>query len=280
MPDGTLRQREAQIGIGLRSPHVGDLLATRPALDFIEVHTENYVGFGPAFENLMTVRRDYGVSLHGVGLSLGSAEGIDRAHLGRFRELADRIEPMLVSEHLSWSIVDGAYLNDLLPLPYTEDSLDVVVRNVSIAQDGLARPLLVENPSRYLRFSDSHIPEAEFLSELSRRTGCMILCDVNNIYVNVVNVGEDAIRYLETLPPSAVREIHLAGHARSDIDGRGLLIDDHGAAVCDEVWALFDYAISRFGSVPSLIERDRNLPPLADLVAEADIARRVHAAAA
>ena len=280
MPDGNIRRMEARIGIGLRAPHVDELLATRPALDFIEVHTENYVGFGTAFDSLLEVRRDYEVSLHGVGLSLGSAEGIDRGHLARFRELIERTEPMLVSEHLSWSIVDGIYLNDLLPLPYTEESLDAVARNVTVAQDGLGRALLVENPSRYLRFSDSYIPEAEFLGELARRTGCGILCDVNNIYVNANNVGEDPIRYLDALPPAAVGEIHLAGHARRDIDGRTLLIDDHGAAVCDEVWALFGEAMSRFGAVPSLIERDRNLPGLEDLMAEAQIARRHHALAA
>lgn len=277
MPDGNMRRPEARIGIGLRSPHVGELLATRPALDFIEVHTENYVGFGAAFDSLLEVRRDYGVSLHGVGLSLGSAEGIDRGHLARFRDLIERTEPMLVSEHLSWNIVDGIYLNDLLPLPYTEEALDAVARNVAAAQDGLGRALLVENPSRYLRFSDSYIPEAEFLGELVRRSGCGILCDVNNIYVNANNVGEDPIRYLDALPPDAVGEIHLAGHARRDIDGRTLLIDDHGSAVCDEVWTLFGEATSRFGVVPSLIERDNNLPALADLVAEADVARRVHA---
>lgn len=279
MPDGNIGRRATQIGIGLRSPHVNELLATRPALDFIEVHTENYVGFGPAFESLKAVRRDYDVSLHGVGLSLGSAEGIDRTHLRRFRDLADRIEPMLVSEHLSWSIVDGSYLNDLLPLPYTEEALDVVTRNVSIAQDALARPLLVENPSRYLSFSESRIPEAEFLCEVIQRTGCFILCDVNNIFVNANNVGEDAIGYLDTLPPAAVREIHLAGHARCDIDGLTLLIDDHGAPVCDEVWTLFAYAVSRFGPVPSLIERDRNLPPLDDLLNEAARARTAHVVA-
>lgn len=280
MPDGNIRRMEARIGIGLRAPHVDELLATRPALDFIEVHTENYVGFGQAFDSLLEVRRDYEVSLHGVGLSLGSAEGIDRGHLARFRELIGRTEPMLVSEHLSWSIVDGVYLNDLLPLPYTEESLDAVARNVAAAQDGLGRALLVENPSRYLRFSDSYIPEAEFLGELARRTGCGILCDVNNIYVNANNVGEDPIRYLDALPPAAIGEIHIAGHARRDIDGRTLLIDDHGTAVCDEVWALFGEAMSRFGAVPSLIERDNNLPALADLVGEADMARRVHALAA
>ena len=280
MFDNRTWQAAGQIGIGLRAPHVDELSATRPALDFLEVHAENYMDFGPAFTRLMSIRRDFMLSLHGVGLSLGSGEGIDWAHLKRFRDLIDRTEPLLVSEHLSWSIVDGAYLNDLLPLPYTEESLDVVARNVAMAQDGLGRALLVENPSRYLRFRDSRIPEAEFLAELVRRTGCGILCDVNNIYVNAHNVGEDPMRYLETLPADAIGEIHLAGHTRRDIDGRTLLIDDHGAAVCTEVWALFGAALNRFGAVPSLIERDKNLPSLEELVAEATVARRAHAVVA
>lgn len=280
MFDDRTRRAEAQIGIGLRAPHVDELSATRPALDFLEVHAENYMDFGPAFTRLMYIRRDFMLSLHGVGLSLGSAEGLDRDHLGRFRDLIDRVQPFLVSEHLSWSVVDGAYLNDLLPLPYTEESLAIVTRNVAAAQDGLGRSLLVENPSRYLRFRDSRIPEAEFLAELVRRTGCGILCDVNNLYVNAHNVGEDPIRYLETLPADAIGEIHLAGHARCDIDERTLLIDDHGAAISDEVWTLFGAALNRFGAVPSLIERDKNLPALADLVAEASIARSIHVLAA
>jgi uncharacterized protein (UPF0276 family) len=196
------------------------------------------------------------------------------------RDLVDRTQPMLVSEHLSWSSVDGVHLNDLLPLPYTDESLDIVVQNIAIVQDALGRQILIENPSRYMRFGFLTIPEAEFLGALAARSGCAILCDVNNIYVNAHNVGEDPFAYLGTLPIAAIREIHLAGHARRTIGDRTLLIDDHGSAICDEVWDLYRAARARFGAVPSLIERDRNLPPLDDLLAEAARAEEIHAIAA
>ncbi|MCD6075797.1 MAG: hypothetical protein K0Q70_2680, partial [Rhodospirillales bacterium] len=263
-------------GIGLRGPHLSELLQRRPALDFVEVHAENYMDFGPAFDRLLDVRRNYAVSLHGVGLSLGSAGGIDADHLARFRDLIDRVDPLLVSEHLAWSVVNGVYLNDLLPLPYTEEALDAVAGNVTRAQEALGRRLLVENPSRYLSFVDSTIPEAEFLRELVTRTGCAILCDVNNIFVNAHNVGEEALVYLEKLPREAVHEIHLAGHSVQMIGGRTVLIDDHGSPVCDDVWDLYALAVRCFGAVPCLIERDRNLPPLDDLLAEAGRARAGH----
>ncbi len=270
----------AQVGIGLRGPHLAELPRRRPALDFVEVHAENYMDFGPAFERLMDVRRDYPVSLHGVGLSLGSAAGLDAGHLARFGDLIERIDPMLVSEHLAWCIARGVYLNDLLPLPYTEEALELVARNVARAQDVLGRHLLVENPSRYLNFAHSPIPEAEFLGELVVRTGCAILCDINNIVVSAHNVGEDASAYLEKLPRAAVQEIHLAGHSVQSIEGKTILIDDHGSSVSDEVWQLYRRARQTFGAVPSLIERDRNLPPLDELLAEADRARADHALAA
>lgn len=261
-------------GIGLRAPHVAEILATRPAIGWLEVHSENYIGSGPALRQLTAIRRNYDVSLHGVGLSLGSAEGIDPAHLARLRNLVERIEPVLVSDHLSWSISGGTYLNDLLPLPYTEESLDLVCCNVAQVQERLGRQLLVENPSSYLRYRHSSIPEPEFLSALALRSGCGILCDVNNIYVTSRNFGLDAEVYLAALPAPSVHEIHLAGHARSEREGHIVLIDDHGSPVIPPVWELYRHALERFGSVPSLIEWDTNLPALDILLNEATKADR------
>ncbi len=265
----------ADIGVGLRAPHIAEVLASRPAIGWFEVHAENYMGRGPGFAALMKVRRDYPLSLHGVGLSLGTAEGLDRAHLQALKELVERSEPFLVSEHLSWSVTGGVYLNDLLPLPLTEETLAVVSRNIALMQETLGRRVLIENPSSYLRFRHSAIPEPEFLAELVRRTGCGLLCDVNNIYVSCTNFAEDAAAYLAAFPGEAVGEIHLAGHFRSERRGRALLIDDHGAQVSDEVWALYRRALERFGMVPTLIEWDKNLPPWAALLAEARRAQEV-----
>ncbi|HKZ08543.1 MAG TPA: DUF692 domain-containing protein [Methylomirabilota bacterium] len=264
----------ARAGIGLRAPHVDEILATRPDIPWLEVHAENYMGGGPALRRLEAFRRDYPISLHGVGLSLGSAEGLDLTHLDRLRALADRLEPCLASEHLAWSVSDGAYLNHLLPLPYTEEALDVVADNLGHAQDRLGRRLLVENPSRYLRFLDSPIPEAEFLAELARRTGCGLLCDVNNLFVSAANVGIEPLDYLDRLPAGAVGEIHLAGHGENDADGVSVLIDDHGSRVRPAVWDLYEAALARFGPVPTLIEWDTDLPDLAVLREEAAVADR------
>lgn len=256
-------------GIGFRAPHGADLLASRPSVGFLEIHAENYMGGGAAPRMMETLRRDWPLSLHGVGLSLGSAEGLDPRHMARLAQLVERAQPMLVSEHLSWSVAGGAYLNDLLPLPYTEESLEIVADNISAAQDWLRRPILIENPSAYLRFAHSTIPEAAFLAELARRAGCGILCDVNNIHVSTHNLGGDARTYLDALPADAVAEIHLAGHAVNDADGVPILIDDHGSAVSDAVWALHDAAVARFPKAAALVEWDSNLPGLAVLVAEA-----------
>jgi uncharacterized protein len=193
----------ASAGVGLRAPHLREVFSARPALGFFEVHAENYLGAGPALTALEDLRRDYPLSVHGVGVSLGSASGIDREHLNRFRALIDRTSPFLVSEHLAWSIADGVYLNDLLPLPYTEEALDILARNVDLAQDVLGRPILIENPSRYLAFRHSPIPETEFLTELHRRTGCGLLCDVNNIFVTCRNLDLDPDAYLDALPPAS-----------------------------------------------------------------------------
>lgn len=267
-------------GIGLRHPHLREILERRPRLAWLEVHSENYMVGGPAPHHLESLRADYPVSLHGVGLSLGSAEPLDPTHLRRLRGLVDRIEPGLLSEHLSWSVVGGVYLNDLLPLPYTEEALEIVVDHVDAAQEALGRSILIENPSSYLRYRHSTIPEWEFLAELARRGGCGILLDVNNVYVSACNHSFDADAYIDAVPAAAVGEIHLAGHAERRIGERILRIDDHGSAVADPVWALYARALARFGTVPTLIERDCNLPPLAELTAEAETAQRLLDAAA
>jgi uncharacterized protein (UPF0276 family) len=259
----------ARAGIGLRSPHVAEVLATRPALPWLEVHPENYLGGGPAVRALHAIRQEYPVSFHAVGLSVASADGVDRRHLDRIRRLVARFEPALVSEHLAWSQAGGAYLNHLLPLPYTEESLAAVCRNVDAVQTALGRRVLIENPSGYLRFADSTIPEAEFLGAIARRTGCGLLLDVNNVYVTARNLGLDPRAYVATLPAEAVGEIHLAGHSVKDADGRTLLIDDHGSPVDAAVWALYEHALRRLGALPTLVEWDTDLPPLDVLMGEA-----------
>ncbi len=256
-------------GIGLRSPHVGEILATRPAVGWLEVHAENYMVGGPAVRALERLRCDYPISIHGVGLSLGTASGLDGAHLERLAAVVARFEPVLVSEHLSWSSTGGAYLNHLLPLPYTEETLAVVGEHVGRVQERLGHRLLVENPSSYLRFAHSPIPEAEFLNDLARHTGCGLLCDVNNLYVSARNLATDPAVYLDTLEPDSIGEIHLAGHAVNEADGRPILIDDHGSRVTAAVWDLYVGALTRFGTVPTLLEWDTDVPPLAVLLEEA-----------
>lgn len=262
-----------RVGIGLRLPHVSEIAAARPEIGFLEVHAENYMAETPALDRLLELRRDYPVSLHGVALSLGSAEELDHIHLARFKRLIDWVEPMLVSEHLAWSAIGGTYLNDLLPLPYTEESLDIFCRHVEEAQEGLGRRLLIENPSAYLRYRYSPIPETEFLTEIVRRTGCGILCDVNNIHVSARNFGFDPMAYLKALPVAPIGEIHLAGHHAAD--DVGILIDDHGSRVAQPVWELYAAALRRFGPVPTLIEWDTNLPALAVLLDEAGHAEKL-----
>ncbi len=259
----------AAAGIGLRFPHHRALVERRPDVAWLEIHPENYMGGGKALAALEAARADWPVALHGVGLSLGSAEGIDAAHLDRLADLARRIAPGLVSEHLSWSVAGGTYLADLLPLPLTEEALDAVARNVARMQDRLGRTVLIENPSTYLQFGHSTIPEPEFLAALAARTGCGILCDVNNIFVSASNHGWDADAYLAALPAGAVGEIHLAGHAVREICGATMRIDDHASRVAPAVWALYERALARFGRVPTLVEWDTDIPPLDVLLDEA-----------
>ena len=262
----------ARAGIGLRAPHYREVLATRPDIGWFEVHSENYFGEGgQPLHYLERIRAEYPISLHGVGLSLGSADALDPEHLRRLKALVRRIEPGLVSEHLCWSSIGGRHVNDLLPLPYTEEALAVVCAHVREAQDFLGRQILVENVSSYLQFSHSTLDEWDFVAEVAARSGCAILLDVNNIYVSACNHGFDARRYLRAVPPRAVREIHLAGFDRAD----GLLIDTHGHRVAAPVWELYREALERFGPVPTLIEWDTDIPALAVLLEEAVTADRL-----
>lgn len=260
----------ASAGIGLRFPHHHAVREERPAVGWLEVHPENYMGGGAPIAHLEAIRRDYQISLHGVGLSLGSAEGLDGRHLARLARLVERIEPALVSEHLAWSISGGRYFGDLLPLPLTDESLDVVCRNVETMQQALGRKVLLENASACLRYRHSAIPECEFIAAVATRTGCGILCDVNNIFVSASNLGFDPRRYLEALPRSRIGEIHLAGHqVRRLANRRSIRIDDHGSRVCDAVWELYAEALRLYGPVPTLIEWDTDLPSLGVLLDEA-----------
>ena len=262
----------ARVGIGLRTPHYRELLETLPAIGWFEVHSENYFGAGgqPLYF-LEQFRCHYPLSLHGVGLSLGSSDPLNSTHLQKLKTLADRFEPGLVSDHLCWSSVGGQFLNDLLPLPYTGEALKHVVTRIGEAQDYLRRQILVENVSSYLQFKHSTIAEWEFLAEVSRRSGCGILFDVNNIYVSSQNHSFDPKTYVDAIPANAVQEIHLAGF---DSNGE-CLIDTHGKPVFEAVWPLYDYAIERFGPKPTLIEWDTDIPTLDLLLAEAWKARTI-----
>jgi uncharacterized protein (UPF0276 family) len=259
-------------GIGLRAPHMAHVRAEKPAIGWFEVHSENYfVEGGPALAALEAVRQDYPIALHGVGLSLGSADALDAEHLKRLRQLAARIDPAAISEHLCWARIDGRHLNDLLPLPLTDEALALVADRVDAVQSALRRPLLVENISAYLRFQADTMSEWDFLRALAQRTGCSILFDVNNVHVNAVNHGFDARDYLAAIPGEAVAEIHLAGFE----DTGTCLIDTHGARVAPPVWELYRAAIERFGPKPTLIEWDTDLPPFAVLQEEAALAQSV-----
>ena len=267
-------QAPVGVGIGLRTPHIAEILATRPAVAFLEVHPENYFGGGPAIAALERLRCDYPLSLHGVGLSLGGSDPLDTRHLARLVKLIERLDPAFVSEHLAWSVVDGAYLNHLLPLPYDQESLDTLCSRVTQTQEALGRRILIENPSLYLRFKHSPVSEPEFLGELARRTGCGILLDVNNIHVSCRNFDQDPYAYLDAMSMDSVGEIHLAGHSMNDVDGRTILIDDHGSRVPEPVWQLYARTLERGGPRPTLVEWDTNLPDLTVLLEEASTAQR------
>jgi uncharacterized protein (UPF0276 family) len=258
------------VGIGLRAPHYAAILEVRPRLEFVEVHSENFFGAGgAALAWLARVRAEYPLSLHGVGLSLGSADPLDLGHLGKVAALVRRFEPALVSEHLSWSSIGARHANDLLPLPLTREALAHVAARIGEAQDRLGRSIAIENVSSYLRWPGDEMPEWEFVAEVVRRCGCGLVLDVNNIWVNAANHGFDAARYLEAIAPASVVQIHLGGF---EADG-DLLVDTHGARVAADVWALYAAAIARFGPRPTLVEWDTDIPALEILVEEAGRAR-------
>lgn len=252
-------------GIGLRAPHYREVLETLPALGWVEVHNENFFGGGAALNTLLKVREHYPVSLHGVGMGLASTTPLNECHISALQNLCEVVQPAAVSEHLCWNSVDGFVVNDLLPFPYTQESLAHVARRVERVQDRLGRQLLVENLSSYLSFSHSEMTEGEFLAELTRRTGCGILFDVENLYVNTCNLGVDAKVFIEAIPHEAVQEYHLAGYAIQD----GCLIDTHNCAVYPEVWSLYEYVLQQIGPRPTLIEWDSDIPALPVLMNEA-----------
>jgi len=260
----------ASAGIGLRAQHQSELRNSKPAVGWLEAHSENYFSeAGPHIEALLQLREHYGLSLHGVGLSLGSIDPIDHAHLMKLKRLIWRTSPAFVSEHLSWGSVDGRFVNDLLPLPYTQESLAHMICRVDQVQSALQRTILIEHISSYLQYSHSDIDESAFLTELARATGCGLLININNLYVNERNHGVDARRFIDSIPPAVVREMHLAGHSSNRVDQSEILIDTHSTPVCEAVWALYGDAIQRFGALPTLIEWDSDIPSLDVLLGEA-----------
>jgi uncharacterized protein (UPF0276 family) len=257
-------------GLGLRKEHYQDFLATRVPVDFVEVISENFmVEGGQPRHILRQVRERHPVALHGVSMSVGSADGLRHDYLLRLKALVDEIEPLFVSDHLSWSRIGGFNSHDLLPVPYTDEALEVVCNNIDMAQNTLGRTMLFENPSSYLAFDGASMTEWEFLTAMTKRTGCELLLDLNNVYVSATNHGFDAHAFLDAIPADRVRQIHLAGHSQ----GRDLLIDTHDSPVIDGVWALYAKAMSRLGPVATMIERDANIPPLGELLQELAIAR-------
>jgi hypothetical protein len=265
------------VGVGLKGEHAADIFDNARGVAFFEVHAENYMGDGGAPHALLAkIRERFPLSLHGVGLSIGGAKPLDRAHLARLQRLVALYRPGLFSEHLAWSTHDDVYLNDLLPLPYNETTLARVVAHVEQAQKVLGVKLLLENPSTYLAFEASTMSETEFLSEVVARTGCGLLLDVNNVQVSATNNGFDAFEYLDGFPVAAVGEMHLGGHAEErDAEGSALLVDSHASPVADPVWQLYEYAIERTGPVPTLIEWDNDVPAYRVLAAEAARADQV-----
>ncbi|MEM7192805.1 MAG: DUF692 domain-containing protein [Pseudomonadota bacterium] len=267
-------------GVGLKPEHYRDILDGAPDIGWFEVHAENYMGDGgPPHAYLTAIRERYPISLHGVGLSIGGAGPLDKDHLVRLRTLADRYQPALFSEHLAWSSHDDTYLNDLLPLPYTVETLDRVCDHIDEVQEAMGRRMLLENPSTYVVYAETTMSEVAFLGEIVRRTGCGLLLDVNNVFVQAANHGFEPSDYLDAFPAEHVGEIHLGGHAEdSDSDGSLLLIDDHGRGISEQVWALYARVIGRIGPMPTLIEWDNDVPSWSQLFAEAKRADRLLAA--
>lgn len=261
------------VGIGFRHRHFQEFIEQKPDLPWLEIHTENFISSGSTSSKYLDIiRQDYPLSAHCVGLSLGSASvscPVRELHLQKLKATIDRLEPVLVSDHLSWSASDGVhYLPDLLPIPYTQEALNIVTENINRVQDVLQRQILIENPSNYLSYIDSPIPEWEFISLLAKSTGCGILLDVNNVYVNANNHGFDPFHYLKQIPVEPVKEMHLAGYAVNNVEGKDVYIDTHGHKVVDNVWDLYQKAVDRFGPVPTIIEWDSEVPDLSVLMKE------------
>jgi uncharacterized protein (UPF0276 family) len=264
-------------GVGLKPQHYRDILDGTPDIGFFEVHAENYMGAGgPPHRHLTAIRERYPLSLHGVGLSIGANRPLDRDHLNRLKQLNERYEPGLFSEHLAWSTHDDVYFNDLLPLPYSEETLAHICAHIDEVQSALGRQMLLENPSTYLQFAESIIPEVEFLGAIAERTGCGLLLDVNNVFVQAKNHATDARDYLKQFPLGRVREIHLAGHDEQTVDaGAPLLIDAHGTPVAEPVWTLYGEVLVRTGAIATLIEWDNDVPAWPVLRAEAERAGKM-----
>ena len=257
-------------GLGFKREHFADIAASKPDLGFFEVHAENYMGAGgEPHAQLETLRRDYALSIHGVGLSIGGSDPLDADHLGRLKIVCDRYQPESFSEHLAWSSHGGEYLNDLLPLPYTDATLSAIVSHIDQVQGILRRRMLLENPSTYVAFESSTWAETDFLREITRRTGCGLLLDVNNVFVSSTNQRTSPLDYLRDFPLDAVGELHLGGHDAEELPSGPLLIDSHGAPVADPVWALYGALVARTGPLPTLIEWDNDVPPFPELLAEA-----------
>lgn len=268
------RPMSASVGIGLKPAHYHALLTELPPLDFLELHTENYMGAGgPPHRYIAELAGRYPLSFHGVGLSLGGTDSLNPCHLTRWRELVDRYQPVMVSEHVAWSSNGGCALHDLLPIPYTEESLRTLCEHVEQMQDALGRHVLLENPSRYLEFNGSMMEEAEFLVEAAARSGCGLLLDLNNVFVSACNLGEDASLYVASIPGRLVEEIHLAGHSINSVGNERIRIDDHGSRVSDAVWQLYGDTVASIGPRPTLIEWDKDVPDLDVLLDEASRAR-------
>jgi len=267
----------ARAGVGFKPEHFRDILAAEQPVGFFEVHAENYMGAGgPSHAQLSALRDRYALSIHGVGLSIGAMKPLDRDHLARLKALCDRYEPESFSEHLAWSSHSGVYFNDLLPVPYTEETLAQVAEHVEEVQMTLGREMLLENPSTYVRFAQSTIPEVEFIAAVARRTGCGLLLDVNNVFVSTRNHGNDPVAYIASFPLDRVKEIHLGGHDEQvDDAGAPLLIDAHGTPVAAPVWALYAHVIARTGPIATLIEWDNDVPAWPTLRAQAIAAQAI-----
>jgi uncharacterized protein len=264
-------------GVGFKPAHFRDILAAPQPLGFFEVHAENYMGAGgPPHAQLGALREHFALSVHGVGLSIGSMQPLNRDHLMRLKMLCDRYEPESFSEHLAWSSHNDVYLNDLLPLPYTQQTLARVAEHIDEVQTALGRQMLLENPSTYIRFSESTIPEVDFLTEISKRTGCGLLLDINNVFVSAKNHGTRPLPYLNSFPFDQVKEIHLGGHDEETDDvGAPLLIDTHGSPIAEAVWTLYAHVVARAGALPTLIEWDNDVPDWPTLLAEAVAAQDI-----